>query len=83
MGEFFVVATYQRRKVGQRIAKEVFDRFQGHWEVAVIPQNTGALKFWEPLIENYSKGLYTKELKTLMFPEKHQMIIFGFQTTKI
>ncbi|MBI2792476.1 MAG: GNAT family N-acetyltransferase [Gammaproteobacteria bacterium] len=80
MGEFFVVATYQRRKVGQRMAREAFDRFQGRWEVAVIPQNTGALKFWEPLIANYSHGVYTRELKTLMFPEQHQMIVFGFQT---
>lgn len=80
MGEFFVLATYQRRKIGQFIAKKIFQEYQGVWEVAVIPENIGALKFWHKIILEYTEGAFTQELKTLNHPEPHQMRVFRFET---
>jgi predicted acetyltransferase len=82
MGEFFIAAPYQRKKIGHQIAIEVFNQFQGTWEIAVIPQNTGAYKFWQPLIASYAKGVYTQEQKQLYVPEPHQMIIFRFKSQR-
>lgn len=80
MGEFFVLATYQRRKIGQTIAKKVFAQAQGIWEVAVIPENTGALKFWHKVIREYTNGAFRLSLKTLQYPEPHQMQVFRFES---
>ncbi|MBS0286902.1 MAG: GNAT family N-acetyltransferase [Proteobacteria bacterium] len=78
MGEFFVAAPYQRRKIGQTIAKEIFAQFKGEWEVAVIPQNLRAYHFWKGVIKDVSDGKFTEEKKVLTQPEMHQMIIFSF-----
>ncbi len=78
MGEFFVLAPYQRRKVGQTIALQVFKQFKGEWEVAVIPDNKGALHFWKPLIAEFSNGKFSQEKKVLQEPEVHSMVIFSF-----
>ncbi len=80
MGEFFVLAPYQRRKIGQQIALAIFEQFIGEWEVAVIPQNTGALHFWKRLIDGFTKGKFSQEKKLLTHPEDHQMIIFSFDS---
>lgn len=82
MGEFFVLAPYQHRKIGQTIAVSVFNQFPGIWEVAVIPANAGALAFWEKVISGYSENTFSKEKKTLQHPEKHQMMVFKFESKK-
>ncbi|MGD9591595.1 MAG: GNAT family N-acetyltransferase [Candidatus Berkiella sp.] len=83
MGEFFVLAPYQRCKIGQTIAKAVFERFMGEWEVAVIPQNTGALHFWKGVIHQFTNAKFSQEKKLLTKPENHQMIIFSFESKEI
>ncbi|MBS0288685.1 MAG: GNAT family N-acetyltransferase [Proteobacteria bacterium] len=79
MGEFFVLAPYQRKKIGQRVALDIFKLFTGIWEVAVIPQNKGALLFWQGLISVFSHGKFSKELKFFTKPEPHQMVIYKFE----
>ena len=46
MAEFFVLRGYRRRKIGTRIAHEVWKRFPGLWEVRVMESNVSALHFW-------------------------------------
>ncbi len=82
MGEFFVLAPYQRRHIGQAIAQRIFSEFTGEWEVAVIPQNKGAYLFWKPLISTLTAGKFSEQKKLLTFPEEHQMIVFSFETKK-
>jgi predicted acetyltransferase len=48
--EFFILAKFQGKNVGKYVAREVFAKFPGHWEVSVLPQNTLALKFWQNAI---------------------------------
>jgi predicted acetyltransferase len=80
MGEFFVLAKFQASGIGRNIAEEVFDRFSGIWEVATIPENTGALRFWKKMVGQYSKGVFTEEQKTIQYPEPHQMVVLRFNT---
>jgi predicted acetyltransferase len=53
MAEFFVVRRYRRRGIGTRIAKEVFKRYLGQWEVRVLTSNQNGLRFWERTIKEF------------------------------
>jgi predicted acetyltransferase len=50
MEEFFVVRRYRRRGIGTRIAKEVFTRHLGRWEIRVLTSNHSGLHFWDRAI---------------------------------
>jgi predicted acetyltransferase len=58
MSEFFVLARYRRRGVGQRAAHAIFDTFRGVWEVSELPANAGAVRFWRSVIGEYTGGLF-------------------------
>lgn len=58
IAEFFVMRTYRRRGVGRAVARELFDRLPGVWEVAEIPANTPAQAFWRAVIGKYTGGDY-------------------------
>src|SRR5205809_782930 len=46
VGEFFVVRKYRRRGVGRTVARTLFDRFPGRWQVRQLEANTPAVDFW-------------------------------------
>jgi predicted acetyltransferase len=50
MAEFFVLRTYRRRGVGTRVARALFARFPGRWELSVLTWNVTARPFWRRLI---------------------------------
>ncbi|MBI2786457.1 MAG: GNAT family N-acetyltransferase [Legionella longbeachae] len=50
MGEFFILARFQRRGIGQLIAQQVLQHHPGSWVVTVIPENQRALQFWRKAI---------------------------------
>jgi len=54
--EFFVLRKYRRRGVGAHVARTVFDRFPGHWEVSELRENTAAQAFWRRVIGRYTGG---------------------------
>jgi predicted acetyltransferase len=58
MCEFFVLARYRRKDVGQRAAHAIFDLFRGVWEVSELPANVGAVRFWRTVIGEYTGGLF-------------------------
>ncbi len=58
LAEFFVLRRYRRQGVGVRMARLVFDRLPGAWEVAVSDNNAEALAFWERVIAGYTRGRY-------------------------
>ena len=53
MEEFFVVRRYRRRGIGTRIAKEVFKRHFGRWEIRVLASNHSGLHFWKRTITEF------------------------------
>lgn len=54
--EFFVMRKYRRRGVGERVARDLFDRFPGRWEVAQLAINLPAQAFWRTVIGRYTRG---------------------------
>lgn len=63
MGEFFILAKFQGRGVGQLVASKIWNMHEGFWEVAVIPENKQALAFWRQTIAAFTNNQYTEELK--------------------
>lgn len=82
MGEFFIVAKYQRKGIGKRVAEQIFDRFPGVWEVAQIPENESAVLFWRDVVGAYSGDRFEKSLKTIQEPKPHPMVVLKFQAPR-
>jgi len=50
MAEFFVLRRYRKRGIGAAVAREVWRRFPGEWEVRVLETNRPARAFWRATI---------------------------------
>jgi predicted acetyltransferase len=50
VAEFFVLRGCRRRGVGTEIARRIWSRFPGKWEVRVMEGNRSAHRFWERAI---------------------------------
>lgn len=61
MAEFFVMFKYRRRGVGQAAAYALFDRFKGRWQLMRHPKNLEAVRFWDSVVDGYTKGNYRLE----------------------
>lgn len=59
MGEFFVMYKYRRQRVGEHMARFLFDTHRGKWEVGFHPENKASEKFWLSVIAAYTDGNYT------------------------
>jgi predicted acetyltransferase len=58
VSEFFVLRRYRRRTVGEQVARQVFDRFPGRWEVTEMASNVDAQAFWRAVIGRYTGGRF-------------------------
>jgi predicted acetyltransferase len=58
VSEFFVMRKFRRLDVGSQVARLIFDRFPGRWEIAQKPENKIGKAFWRALIAGYTKGDY-------------------------
>ncbi len=58
VGEFFVLKKYRKQGVGKAAAFLLFDALPGRWEVNQHPKNTGARRFWETVIREYTNGKF-------------------------
>jgi predicted acetyltransferase len=79
MGEFFILARFQGKGVGQQIGRQILDAFPGQWEIAALPDNRPALAFWRALVADYTQNSFTEALKTITEPEPHPMVVLQFQ----
>src|SRR5207253_976235 len=71
MAEFFILAKFQGKGIGARVAQEVWKMHPGHWEVSVIPENKSALAFWRRVISKFTAGNYAEVIKKVDYDE-HQ-----------
>jgi predicted acetyltransferase len=46
MAEFFVMRKHRRAGVAGAAARDIFTRYPGRWELAILERNTGARAFW-------------------------------------
>ena len=50
LAEFFVMRKYRRHGVGTFLARELFSRFPGAWQVRQMASNSAATAFWRRAI---------------------------------
>ncbi len=84
MGEFFIIAKFQSQGIGEKVARYIWNKHPGIWEVSVIPENKKALSFWEKTIGNFTCGVFNRSVQDVDYDE-HQpkRVIFEFNTEKI
>ena len=58
LDEFFIMHQYKRRGIGQYIAKQIFDKYKGKWQIWHHPKNEAAKKFWLRLVDDYTQGKF-------------------------
>lgn len=81
IGEFFILAKFQKRGIGKKVAYEIWDMLPGTWEVSVMPANKGALLFWQDTIETYTQGKYKKQNKFVSFDkEQPERVVYCFKS---
>ncbi len=78
LSEFFIVAKFQGKGIGRKIAIQVFEGFKGHWELMQLPQNKPATQFWQSVLDEYTNGNYVEVKELLQNPSPHEMIIHRF-----
>jgi len=60
VGEFFILRKYRRSGIGRFVARTLFDRFAGAWEVRELPANAAAQAFWRRIIGDYTREAFTE-----------------------
>jgi predicted acetyltransferase len=63
MGEFFILRKYRRTGLGAHVAKNMFGRFPGTWEIRELPPNLGAQAFWRKIVSDYTGGQFQEGRK--------------------
>ena len=58
MSEFFIMRKYRGQGVGAAVARHLFDRYPGPWEVAELVSNLPAQAFWRKVIGRYTEGQF-------------------------
>lgn len=58
VSEFFIMRKYRRRGVGAEVARRIFDRHPGTWEVAEMAANLPAQAFWRKIIGACTGGRF-------------------------
>lgn len=82
IGEFFIVSKFQGKGIGSKAAEQVFDQFPGIWETSQMPKNKAAIDFWNKVITRYSNGQFEKNLKIILEPKPHPMVVLKFTSKK-
>lgn len=65
VSEFFVLRRYRRHGIGERVARRLFDRFPGPWEVVEMESNVDAQAFWRAVIGRYTGGAFDDSERTI------------------
>lgn len=78
MGDFFVLAKFQGKGIAEQAAKLVFERFKGCFEVATMPLNTKAHRFWLRVISSVTGQACQSEEKIIQKPKPHPMVVIRF-----
>jgi predicted acetyltransferase len=71
LSEFFVLYKYRKIGVGTYVAKEIFKRFKGKWQLMYHPKNIISKYFWNKVVKEYTKGKYEiiKDNKEAMYKD--------------
>ncbi|MFC4653127.1 GNAT family N-acetyltransferase [Lactococcus nasutitermitis] len=50
MAEFFVIYKYRHTGIAQAVARDLFEKFQGKWQLMYNPKNVISQKFWTKIV---------------------------------
>lgn len=80
VAEFFVLRAYRRQGIGTHIAREVWKKFPGQWEVRVMESNIAARDFWAHAI-----SIHTGETPHATRVEKDGKwwVLFSFESKPV
>ena len=56
IAEFFIMRKYRRKGIGEEVAKQIFEKCIGNWEVLQHGNNDPSKAFWKKVIEEYTNG---------------------------
>jgi predicted acetyltransferase len=59
MEDFFIMRRYRRRGLGTELARQVWQKHPGQWEIRVLDGNTSALRFWSAAATEQCKKTVT------------------------
>ena len=62
IAEFFVLNKYRKLGAGRFMAKEMFKRYKGMWEIRTLLKNKRAQEFWRRIVKDASNGNYEEHL---------------------
>ena len=62
IAEFFVINKYRKLGAGTFMAKEMFKRYKGKWEIRILLKNKRAQEFWRKVVKEASDGNYEEHL---------------------
>jgi predicted acetyltransferase len=65
MTEFFIVRRYRKRGVGTAVARLIWQRFPGSWEVRVVESNQPAAAFWRAATDDFTGSAAEESLVEL------------------
>lgn len=80
MAQFFILRKFTKKGLGRYIAHLCFDKFQGSWEVMVIPGNEGAYRFWRSIINEYTSQKFSEDTRQIPHLENNIKNIFKFNS---
>ena len=55
IAEFFIMSRYRRQGLGTDVAHQLWNKYQGHWQVRVLEGNPRACLFWHKTIQSFTK----------------------------
>ena len=84
MAEFFVMLKYRRCGLGKWAAFQLFDKFQGTWQLKRHPKNLPSVGFWDHVIGEYTGGEFRLESMggEIAYPDGTPGDVFFFTTGK-
>ena len=62
IAEFFVINKYRKLGAGTFMAKEMFKKYKGKWEIRTLLKNKRAQEFWRKVVKEASNGNYEEHL---------------------
>lgn len=81
IGEFFVLAKFQRKGIGMQAAHKLWRQHPGRWEISIIPENKSAIQFWQCVLSMFVGDRFDMQLRTVSFDtENKNRLIFSFDT---
>lgn len=80
VAQFFILRKFKNKGIGCYVAHQCFDKFQGVWEVMVIPGNTGAYEFWKSIIKNYTADDFVEYARKVVHLSNSRKNIFKFDS---